>query len=78
MNKIRVMMLVGAAALLLSGCYGYGTHMYSGNRGDHMYGDDYDRHMGREDIRSYPAAPCDPDQRDQRNQTERPPCRSNQ
>jgi len=76
-NILRILLLTGAAALLLSGCYGYGAHMYPGPRSDHMYADDYGGHMGRERARPYQAAPCDRDDREPRNETDEPPCQSN-
>jgi len=64
MKRITVLLLVGAAALLLSGCYGYGPHMGWGYQGGHMNGYRTDGN---------PAAPCNQDGRGGQNG---PPCRT--
>jgi hypothetical protein len=49
MKTVRTLVLVAAAALLLSGCFGYGAHMGWGEQG---------RHMERRDGQGESAVPC--------------------
>lgn len=62
MKTIRIALLAGAAALLLSGCVGYGPHGGWGHHRGHMdgYRTGYDRPDGY-GPNGYPGRPCDPD-----------------
>lgn len=62
MRTLRMVLLALAAALLLTGCFGYGPHMGWGYHGGHMDG----YHRG-----GYPTGPCDPDGR---SNPDAPPC----
>jgi hypothetical protein len=51
MRRLTLLALIAAAALLVSGCYGYGPH---------MGWDDHDSHMRSYQGDGDPTVPCNP------------------